>query len=186
MAISCGQFLACWGLLFILILQCAFAFPFIAVNPGAYFMHSYIENFRRTYDTSQSMTWGFLPDSIGHNTIFMVVLTLAHGSILKTMLFFRLLKVKSMFKDLNVYPLNLFPKFTHQNTKFITEVFFFLFLAGIVTFKGATPEKMIWWIFSVPFLLHSTGYNFQKRGYIVMIGIILALDMLYMFRQFRV
>ena len=186
MAISSGQFIACCGLLLILLLQATFAFPFIVSNPKAYFLHSYVYNFRRAHDTSTSMTWGFLPQFIGYNTIFLILLTLLHGSILKFMLFCRLLKFKTIFKDLDIWPLNLFPHFRHQRLKFITEVFFFLFFAGMVTMKGANPQTMIWWIYSIPFLLHSIGYNFTTRGYKFMFILLIIIDSLYMLHNYRV
>jgi alpha-1,3-mannosyltransferase len=111
MAMSSGQFLACWGLLFILILQVLFALPFISANPVSYFMHAYFYNIRRSYDTSESMLWGFLPNSVGQNAVFLVLLTLLHGSFLKTMLFTRFLQCKTMFSDLKIHPLVLFPSF---------------------------------------------------------------------------
>lgn len=97
MAMSSGQFLACWGLLFILILQVLYALPYILSDPVAYIMNAYANNLMRSNDSSQSILWIFP--------------TLLHGSILKFMLFSRLLHCKTMFRDLNVCPLTLFPSF---------------------------------------------------------------------------
>lgn len=186
MAISSGQFIACCGLLLILLFQIAFAFPFFSKNPSAYLLHAYVYNFKRAHDTNESMTWGFLPQFVGYNTIFLIALTLLHGLFLKFMLLFRLLKGSTMFKDLDICPLHLFPYFRHQRVKFITEVFFFLFLAGMVTMKGINPQTMIWWIYSIPFLLHSIGYNFVKRGYKLIFIVTIMVDILYMLHDYRI
>mmetsp|Transcript_12593 Transcript_12593/g.11133 ORF Transcript_12593/g.11133 Transcript_12593/m.11133 type:complete len:180 (+) Transcript_12593:857-1396(+) len=131
------------------------------------------------------MTWAFLPQWIGYNTIFLVFLTLLHGSLLKTILFSRLLKCKSMFNDLDLWPLSLFPSFRSQRRKYITEVFFFLFMAGIITFKGANPQTMIWWIYSIPFLLHSIGYSFEKKGYLLVFILVILVDLCYMLHGYH-
>jgi len=184
-AISSGMFVAWWQLLLILLLQGVYALQFLSVNPIAYLFHSYFYNLRRAHDTSESMTWAFLPQFIGYNAVFLVILTLLHGSLLKTILFARLLRWKTMFDDLDLWPLRLFPIFRYQSRKYITEVFFFLYMTGIITFKGTKPENMIWWIYSIPFLLHTIGYSFQKKGYKLMFLLVIIVDILYMLHGYN-
>jgi hypothetical protein len=61
-----------------------------------------------------------------------------------------------------------------------------LFLAGMMILKGALPQTMIWWLYSIPFLLDFIGFNFANKGTVFMFSLVFAVDFLYMLNQFRV
>lgn len=148
-----GVWIGCIYVAMIFALQIVYAYPFLEEYGHEYLSRSY--NFGRCYGHGHNFFWKFLhPVIIGTEAFNFTLLAIQLGLLLY-FLFGRWISFKESFRLMGVWPLKLFPKYAPQDPYYVAEVFFLCNFIGMVCARGVFFQYMLWFWFSLPFLLWS-------------------------------
>lgn len=92
-------------LLLIVVSQIVFAFPFVMAYPEQYFKTAF--DFGRDFNARSSFNWNFVPQEILVSPYFKNGLLLLHVGLLLYFLFVKWVNLKSIFREIGLYPLRL-------------------------------------------------------------------------------
>lgn len=90
--------------------------------PEEYIEKSY--DFGRNFVTRRSLHWNFVSQEFAETSLFKNGLLVIQLLLLLFFLFKRWIDYKTMFKDLRIWPLKIFPKFQPIDSYYVAEVFF--------------------------------------------------------------
>ena len=167
----------CIGTLYlflVVLIQIILGIPYLINYPRPYLDASY--NFGRRFSKSVIINWRVLPDEILLSTLFASTMTVCHFIVLAYMLFTRWIKsIPEGFKEISLYPFNPIPQFKSLDTYHVTEIFFLCNFTGIVFIRGLHTQFILWFWYSIPFLLRNglkSKYNFGIFGYLMIFNVL--------------
>lgn len=158
-------------------LQIVYSYPFLSVYPQEYLKGSY--NFSRVYVHGHNFFWRFVPPFICRLPVFNFTLLLFQVGLLIFYLFGKWLKIKDCFKQLGVWPIRIFPNFAEQDTYHVAEVFFICNFIGMVCARGIFFQYVMWFWYSIPFVLWSGPMKFQTYSVKQLLYIVCFLDFVF-------
>ena len=135
----------------IILMQVVIGLPFIQENPYSYFNKAF--EFKREFLFKWSVNWNYLGEEVATNHLFAFLLLGLHLSFLIYFLFTKWLCIKKAFKELSLYPLNLFPKKKEINPEYTASVLFICNFIGICFARSLHYQFYSWYFHSLPFLL---------------------------------
>lgn len=170
---SQGIFIGTLHLLMIVTLQILFSLPFVLHYPTEYFTSAY--NIGRRFGNNAILNYRMLPLEVLWSDYFNIFLTVGHLTCLLIFLFKRWVDIRTIFDEISLWPLRLFPKFKKQNTKFVIDLFFLCNFVGITFMKGLHMQFVLWYWFSLPYVIY-TGpgrrYKLTFYGYLLIISLL--------------
>lgn len=146
-----GIFIGTLYIIFIASFQLLIALPFLEISAPAYISSAF--DTTRGFLLQHSFTFNFLPTTFGDNFWFKLVCMTCHLGFLLYFLFFKWTTIRNVFKEIYLWPFELIPDFKKQDPKFIAEVFFICNYTGIMWSRGIHYQFIIWFLFSLPFLI---------------------------------
>jgi alpha-1,3-mannosyltransferase len=177
---SQGIFKGTSSLILILILQVVFAYPYMTDYPLQYFHSAY--DFNRSFASHNSFNWAFLPQTIMEKESFKNSLLVLHLIFLLYFLFTKWLRIKTMLKDLGVFPPKLCGELTKQDSKYVAETFFICNFIGIVFSRGLYYQYVSWYLFTIPLLIEFGMLRFFRPKMKYLILLVWTLDYFYALR----
>lgn len=161
----------------ILALQALYAYPFLSTYPHEYLSRSY--NFGRHYGHGHNFFWKFLHPVIIGTDAFNIFLLVTELGLLLYFLFGKWIDFKESFKLMGVWPLNFWPKFAPQDPFYVAEVFFTCNFISMVCARGIFFQYVLWFWFSIPFLLWSGPMKLADFTVKQLLYIFVYLDFIY-------
>ena len=155
----------------IILMQVVIGLPFIQENPYSYFNKAF--EFKREFLFKWSVNWNYLGEEVATNHLFAFLLLGLHLSFLIYFLFTKWLCIKKAFKELSLYPLNLFPKKKEINPEYTASVLFICNFIGICFARSLHYQFYSWYFHSLPFLLVCCDKypDFVKVGIMILIEV---------------
>ena len=156
--IICGTFY----MIFILSIQILVAYPFMIDYAEEYLTTTF--KFDRKFSVNSSINYNWILFSpFFHSTYFTTPLLVFHVGLLLYFLFVKWLPMCDMnnqfsfisiFKKLKLWPLKCWPNFEPENAYHIAEVFFTWNFIGVACSRTIHQQFLIWYWFSIPFLMY--------------------------------
>lgn len=153
LSLSQGIFIGTFYMVLIAVLQGVYAYPFLSTYPASYIAVAY--NFGRQFNVIGSMTFFFVPKIIFNSGIFSKTLLALHVVLLVYFLMTKWSSIKNIWKDIHLSPIRICPEFRQLDPYFVTQVFFLCNFIGIVCARSLHIQFIVWYWFSVPFLLYN-------------------------------
>jgi len=146
-----GIFIATSYIIFIIGFQIVIALPFLEVSTSAYLENSF--DTTRGFLLQHSYTFKFFPTDFGDNFYFKISCFAVHLLSLLYFLFFKWSSFRTIFKEIYLWPVKFLPDFKELDPSYIAEVFFICNFTGILWSRGIHFQFIIWFLFSVPFMI---------------------------------
>jgi len=163
-------------------LQIVFAYPYLAEYSREYLTSAY--NFDRSFRPQDSFNWNFMSENIMESKIFKNLLLIFHLFFLMYFLLSKWLKMRTMMKDLGVYPIRIFSKLTRSSPYHVAEVFFVWNFIGIIFSRGLYYQYVSWFSMTIPFLLEIGIMQFWELKMKDLVFFVVTLDTIYTLRAF--
>lgn len=138
-------------LLQILLMQIVIGIPFINENPASYFNKAF--EFKREFLFKWSVNWNYLGEELATDPKFALALLSLHLLFLIFFLLMKWVNLKTIFKELSVWPFNLFPKKKFINPEYTLNVLFICNFIGIIFARSLHYQFYSWYFHTLPWLL---------------------------------